>query len=78
MTEGGSMTKMDVVCLYIPNASKASVAQWFRREVHAERGDGGPHRAPRRVPGGGGRLRAGRGGHRPGAGGGPIATNGCK
>ena len=38
MTEGGSMTKMDLVCLYIPNASKASVAQWFRREVHANEG----------------------------------------
>lgn len=32
--QGGSVTKMDVVCAFIPNASKASVSQWFRREVH--------------------------------------------
>lgn len=38
MTGGGGMTKMDVVCLYVPGASKASVAQWFRREVHANEG----------------------------------------
>lgn len=29
-----SITKMDVVSAFIPNASKASVSQWFRREVH--------------------------------------------
>lgn len=34
----GSATKMDVVCACIPNASKSSVTQWFRREVHANTG----------------------------------------
>lgn len=32
--ERGSITKVELVSAFIPNASKGSISQWFRREVH--------------------------------------------